>query len=168
MKRIFTIFSVCLFALVTTISIYLYATKERNAYFDYNEVYNNSDLKKKLEKDLEMVVGMRKTQLDSMQLELSFISQKIQAGTVNDQAILSKFEDDKSRYMTYQSQYEEENARLKETYFNQIRKDINDKSMLYAKEQGYTFLFAAMGDGALMYADENKNITDDILEYINK
>lgn len=168
MKRILTISSYVIFIGVTAIALFLFFTKERNAYFDYNEVYNNTELKKKLEKDLERVVSIRKAQLDSMQLELSFVSQKIQSGTEKNPAVLSKFEDDKSRYMNYQGQFEEENARLKETYFNQIRKDINDKAMLFAKENGYTFLFAAMGDGALMYADESKNVTKDFLEYINK
>jgi Skp family chaperone for outer membrane proteins len=168
MKRIIPILAACLLVLVTALTVFLYVNRERVAYFDYNEVYNNSDLKKKLEKDLERVVGLRKSQLDSMQLELSFVSQKIQAGTMKDPAVLGKFEDDKSRYMTYQSQFEEENGRLKETYFNQIRKDINDKSVLFAKEEGYTFLFAAMGDGALMYADESRNVTKDFQEFINK
>jgi outer membrane protein len=166
MKRS-TIIVYAVLAVFAAAIVYLLMTKETNAYFDYNEAYNNSELKKKLEKDLEHVVGIRKAQLDSMQLELSFISQRIQAGTETNQQTLSKFEDDKSRYMTYQSQFEEENARLKETYFNQIRKDINDKSILFAKEQGYTFMFAAMGDGALMYADDSKDVTEEFLKYIN-
>jgi outer membrane protein len=167
MKRAITFTFYALFTLVAALAVYQFATREQNAYFDYNEAYNNSELKKKLEKDLERVVSVRKSQLDSMQLELSFVSQKIQAGTEKDQAVLSKFEDDKSRYMTYQGQFEEENARLKQTYFDQIRKDINDKARLFAKEKGYTFLFAAMGDGALMYADESKDVTKDFLEYLN-
>ncbi len=168
MKRITGVLTYSLIALLAALTIYLFLEREHNGYFDYNELYNNSALKKKLEADLEKVVGLRKSQLDSMQLELSFVSQRIQSGAEKDPAVLGKFEDDKTRYLTYQDQFEEENARLKQTYFDQIRKDINDKSILFAKEKGYTFLFAAMGDGALMYADESKNVTKEFLEYINK
>ena len=157
-----------LFVIMATGLIYLYGSREHTAFFDYNKVYNDSAMKQKLEKDLERLVSMRKSQLDSMQLELSFVSQRIQSGSVKDAATLGKFEDDKSRYMTYQQQFEEENSRLKETYFNQIRKDINDKAVLFAKEQNYTFLFAAMGDGALMYADEKRDVTKAFQEYVNR
>jgi outer membrane protein len=168
MKRFIPLISYTLLAIVSALSIYLYSTRERSAFFDYNEAYNNSALKKKLEKDLETVVQLRKHQLDSMQLELTFVSQRIQSGQVTDQAVLSKFEDEKNRYMTYQSEFEDENTRLKETYFNQIRKDINERSKTFAKEKGYTFLFAAMGDGALMYADESKDVTKEFTDYINR
>ena len=35
-------------AVVAALAIYQFATRERNAYFDYNEAYNHSELKKKL------------------------------------------------------------------------------------------------------------------------
>jgi len=136
------------------------------AYFDYNKVYNECQLKKDLEKDLEKVVGVRKSELDSMQLELSFMSNKVQSGSAN-QEELNQFEDLKNRFLTYQGKYEEENIRLKEQYFNQIRTKINELSKEYAEEHGFDYFFSAAGDGSLMYADKSEDVTEDFLEYVN-
>jgi Skp family chaperone for outer membrane proteins len=144
-----------------------YSNQKNIAFFDYNEVYNDAQLKKELESDLQKVVSNRKGQLDSLQLELSFLSQTIESGKgTPDQ--LNEFEDMKERFLTLQNRYEEENIRLKETYFTQIRTKINDMAKLYAEKNGYQYLFAAVGDGSLMYGAETEDVTKDFKAYLNK
>ena len=149
------------------LSTLTYFNQKNIAFFDYNEVYNDSKLKKELEGDLQKVVSNRKGQLDSLQLELSFLSQTIESRTgTPDQ--LNKFEDMKERFLTLQNRYEEENIRLKETYFTQIRTNINDMAKLYAEKNGYQYLFAAVGDGSLMYGAETEDVTKDFKAYLDK
>ena len=136
-------------------------------YFDYNEVYNNSDIKNRLEKDLKKVGSMRQSELDSLQMELSFLSKKIGENATNEQE-LGNFEDLKERYLGLQQHYEEESVRLKETYFNQIREEINKKAKTFAEMKGYDYVFAGMGDGTLMYGVEALDVTDEFQKYLNQ
>lgn len=154
--------------LITSIilNVVILGNQKRTAYFDYNKVYNDCTLKTKLEKDLEKVVSLRKSELDSMQLELTFMSNKVNSGNAS-QEELNVFEDQKNRYLTFQNRYEEENIRLKEEYFNQIRKHINDKSKAYAEEEGLDYLFAAVGDGSLMYAGESEDVTNEFMSFLD-
>src|SRR3990167_6369222 len=94
------------------LSTLTYFNQKNISFFDYNEVYNDSKLKKELEGDLQKVVSNRKDQLDSLQLELSFLSQTIESGTGTPDR-LNKFEDMKERFLTLQNRYEEENIRKK-------------------------------------------------------
>lgn len=136
-------------------------------YFDYNQVYNNSDIKNRLEKDLKKVGSMRQSELDSLQMELSFLSKKIGENSTNEQE-LGNFEDLKERYLGLQQHYEEESVRLKETYFNQIREEINQKAKTFAETKGYDYVFAGMGDGTLMYGAEALDVTDEFQKYLNQ
>ncbi len=150
-----------------TISITVFVTQKKTAFIDYNTVYNNCTIKKKLEKDLLSVANNRKSELDSLQMELSFLSEKIQANTASNEQ-LSNFEDMKNRFLTLQEKYEEENIRLKETYFTQIRQDINEKAKEFSIKNGYDYLFSANGDGALMYSSESEDVTKDFQLFIDK
>ncbi|MCJ8289337.1 MAG: OmpH family outer membrane protein [Crocinitomicaceae bacterium] len=149
------------------ISVLALKGQKKIAYFDYAEVHEDCDLKERLQKDLEMVVSKRTSELDSIKLELTFLSNKVQAN-IADQEELDLFEDTKNRFLTLQNSYEQENYRLKEDYFNQIRKSINDKAKSFGEDNGYDYLFSAAGDGALMYASESEDVTKLVLEYVNK
>lgn len=149
------------------ISLYFFGKNDNTAYFDFNKVYNNCALKKKLETDLEKVFSIRKSELDSLQLELSLLSGKIESNSASG-IELEKFEDMKTRFLTLQENYEQENMRLKDNYSSQIRKEINDKARLFAEKKGYTYLFAAMGDGTIMYGSEKNEVTKEFQEFIDK
>jgi len=57
---------------------------------------------------------------------------------------------------------------LSERYTQQIWKQINAYVNDYGKENDYEMIFGANGSGSLMYAREAVNVTDEVLEYINK
>ena len=141
--------------------------EKKIAYFDYAKVHEECDLKERLQKDLEKVVSRRTSELDSIKLELTFLSNKVQANNA-DQEELNLFEDMKNRYLTLQNSYEQENYRLKEEYFNQIRQSINEKAKSFGEDNGYNYLFSTVGDDALMYADEGEDITKEMIEYVNR
>jgi Skp family chaperone for outer membrane proteins len=168
LKRITYIgFSLLVITNLTLIGIYFLGKSDNTAYFEFNKVYNDCSIKKKLEADLEKVVSARKSDLDSLQLELSLLSGKIEAKSASSLE-LQQFEDLKTRFLTLQDNYEQENMRLKEDYTSQIRKEINDKAREFSEQKGYTYLFAAMGDGTIMYASEKNDVTKEFQEFIDK
>lgn len=153
--------------LAISFSIFQFFNQKEIAFFDYNVVYNNCKLKIKLEKDLMRVGSKRKSELDSLQMELSFLSQKIGTNKAS-QVELDKFEDLKTRFLSYKDKYEQENMQLKDNYTNQIRKDINDNARLFAEKNGIDFFLAATGDGSLMYAKEANDMTEDFQSFLDK
>lgn len=165
-KKLIIVGAVVLFVFSTVVSIYSYVNHKKMAFFDYNTVYNNCALKIKLEKDLQQVASSRKSELDSLQLELSFLSEKVKANTAT-ALEASNFEDMKNRFLTFQDRYEQENLHLKETYFTQIRKEINNKAKLFAETKGYNYFFAATGDGAMMYASPSEEVTKEFQDYLD-
>jgi len=162
-----TVASLLIGALGIVFGLIAMSGQKKTAYFDYAKVHEGCDLRERLENDLEKVVSSRKSELDSLQLELSFLSNKVQANQA-DEIELIKFEDLKNRYLTFQNKYEEENYRLKEEYFNQIRTSINDKAKAFGEDKGLHYLFSATGDGAVMYAAESEDLTNEFLEYVNR
>ena len=168
MKNKLPLISAITIAIVAiALSVMSLSSQKKMAWFDYNKIYNDCELKKKLETDLEKVVSARKSELDSLQLELSFMSNKVQSCQASNEE-LTQFEDMKNRFLNFQNHYEEENYRLKEQYFTQIRKNINEKSKSYGEDRGYDYLFSAVGDGSLMYATKSEDVTEDFLNYVNQ
>lgn len=168
MKKISYIgFSLLILTNLSLIALHFFGGRDKTAYFEFNKVYNECSLKKKLEKDLEQVVSVRKSHLDSLQLELSLLSGKIESKSAS-QLELQQFEDLKNRFLTLQDNYEQENVRLKENYTSQIRKEINEKARQFSEKKGYTYLFGAMGDGTIMYASEKNDVTKEFQEFIDK
>lgn len=71
-------------------------------------------------------------------------------------------------------EYQEEKSKinlmvneLSQTYTADVWKRINEYVSSYGEEQGYDFIIGATGDGNLMYARKARDVTDEVIEYIN-
>ncbi|MBR8534957.1 OmpH family outer membrane protein [Carboxylicivirga sediminis] len=58
----------------------------------------------------------------------------------------------------------EEEQKIKQTHINRI----NDFLKKYGKEKGYRYILGANGSGNVVYAQEDLNITEEVLEGLNK
>jgi outer membrane protein len=63
-----------------------------------------------------------------------------------------------------QKQIQEEDKKSTQTVIN----DINDYIKEFGKEKGYKIIFGASGSGNIMYADEATDLTETVLEGLNK
>lgn len=145
---------------------YVEFSKDSIVYFDYNEVYNHCEMKKDLEKELERVTNIRRSTLDSMQLQLKFLSNQLNSDESNSSK-LSDFEDLKNVFMNMEQQYKEENMRLKDSYFNQIKSHISERIKIFAEQEGYDIVLTLSNDGSLLYGNDNKDITKDFQAFID-
>jgi outer membrane protein len=150
------------------ITVLLFRPAPKVAYINNAEVYNEFVLKKELESKLNSTRNTRKAVLDSMMLSLQVHSRKLEADKVkmNDPGV-QQFEVAKQEFMAKEQQFSEDNERMAQQYTEQIWKQINQYVQDYAKANGYTFVLGAVGDGALMYGEEQHNITKEVTEYIN-
>lgn len=72
--------------------------------------------------------------------------------------------------LQYQSHLQDLNAHYSQVttdYTADVWKFINDGVNEFGKEQQYDYIFGAAGNGSLMYAADAKNITSDVISFLN-
>ncbi len=147
------------------ISMYNHDTKL--VYIEMGKVYNEFSLSKELNKGLEDVFKKRKLVIDSLYEDLRKQTQELkflEKKTINDVKRVAKLEEE---YYYKQQEFEKQNqttsAECDAKIWNQINQYIKD----YGKSHDYTFMLGANGNGNVMYASESKNVTQDVIQYIN-
>ncbi len=144
--------------------IYSLSQKEKNVYLDTAEVFNGFKLQKELRTKLENVQSARQAILDSIQLRLTAISS---SSDFDPQNPGEEFFSLRGLYQQRQKQFEEDNQRLSNEYDRQIWNQLNQYVKDYGKEHNYTIIFGANGQGNIMYASETRDITKELIDYIN-
>lgn len=160
-------FGMTLFCLGTT--IYLLADKgsDKTAYFLSAEVYNEFDYKKELELELESTQNEAKLLIDSLELDLEMHLNYLKSIEPVETDI-KRFEEKQGRYLEIRDQLEIGYSQKSQDYYNKIWDRINGYVNDYGKKSDFTYIFGANGDGSIMYAEENQDITDEIITIINK
>lgn len=156
--------------LVLSVTLYLFYTnnKSKVAYIKNVELYNEFALKKELETKLTVVKNQRKSILDSLMLQLKMASTQLEYSKEKDSKEMKLFQIQKQEYLYKEKQFDEDDQRLAEQYSQQIWKQINQYVSDYGKENNYSFIYGASGNGAIMYAQDKYDVTKELAEYINE
>lgn len=154
-------------ALVFVAVLYGKSDGNKVAYLKNSELYNQFDLKKELEIKLNNVKNQRKTILDSLMIPLKMLSEKLAIEGEKNQKEMTSFQIRKQQYIEKKKEFEEDSQRLADQYSQQIWKQINQYVKEYGKENDYSFIYGAAGDGSLMYAEDKYDITKELSDYLN-
>lgn len=136
----------------------LYYQTDKTAYVDTSKLYNGFTLKKELEQRAEAIDRSRQNRLDSLQLEIR------KSGGAGGRASAELEE----AYARLNQQFSEDNALILKGFNEQIWKHLNQYVQDYGREHDYAFIYGGDGTGTLMYAGGKKNITDEVLNYVNR
>ncbi len=139
------------------LTYYLHSNKEKTAFVLLNDMYQKFELTKELEKKIEAIELQRKNILDSIKFN-AMAAEKSNS---------KEFENLKQLYFYKEQEFEKSNEQVKQQFDEQIWKQINQYLSDYGKEYKYTYIHGANGNGSMMYVDEKKNITEQVLKYIN-
>lgn len=138
------------------------------AYVNTEMVYNNFELKKKMETQLKSIEQIRSSMLDSMKLQLDLMYSHMQLKQeTNDSMMANNFSNLRDTYFKRQEEFKQANEALAQQYTSQIWSQLNQYLQDYGHKKGYQYIFGANGDGALLFADDAVNITDDVKGYVN-
>ncbi len=142
-------------------------TDLKTAYVTNAKLYSEFEMSKELDGRMKEVQLARKSIMDSLSLELNRLEQMVnnQKATDND---LKLFERVKNEYIVKQQQFVEDNNILTQQYQQQISSQLNQYLKDFTEESGYDYIFGATGNGSLMGAKEEYDVTNKALEYINK
>lgn len=143
------------------------------AYIDTNVLLEKYNGMKEARKAYQVKADKWQSNLDTLKVE---VEQRIKAYEADKNKLSSKerklteelITTKRDQYLKYQKaigqQAQQEDQKLTEGVLNQT----NAYLIEYGKEKGYTILFGANGSGTIVYGTDAVNITEEVLEGLNK
>jgi outer membrane protein len=147
--------------------LYVNFTKPKIGYVVIQEVFNDFELKKELQKKLENVKNYRQKIVDSLRIDLTILSKKVQT---NSATPIEKdlFERKKIEYNQKLQIFEEDNGILTKQYDQEIITQLNQYIKDYGKKNNFDMIQGNNSDGSLMYGKEEFNLTKEVSVFINE
>lgn len=166
-KNKFTLlFAILLIAAIGWI-IYQNRSIPKTGYIIIQDVYNDFELKKEVEKKYLQTKNARDKILDSLAFEVKMIANKVKAENEKNQETVDKFNLKRDEYFQRKQTFEEDNAALTKQYDQEILTQLNQYIKDYAEANNYTYVFGNDGNGSLLYGIETLNITKEVSTYVN-
>ena len=153
------IFGVCLLVLLSLgLQGYQYYNQEKVVFVSVAKVFNGFEMKKELEADYEAVNDQRKFILDSLKVHFN---QRLE---MDDDATLDIL---KREILFKEQQFAESDRILVEQSNGEILTQLNIYMKEFGESRSYYLILGAQGSGSLIYAKPDKNITQEMLKYVN-
>lgn len=141
-------------------------TDEKTGFIEIGKVLEDFKLRIELNNNLTNLKEVRQSILDTLELELNILSRQIDSEKAKDK--ISVFGAKRDHYIDRKHRYENEIDSLSRIYDQQVTVQINQYVKDFGIENNFIYIFGAEGSGALMYAIDSKNITNDVKKYINE
>lgn len=159
--------------LASLATIVISPSKSELVYVDVNQLLEGYDRTKVEQKAFEKKTSVMKANVDSLmtdwQDELKTYERERASMTEKELALKQELLQNKQQQINnyqqaIQKQIQEEDQKMTQTVVN----DINDYVKEYGKHHGHRIIFGAQGSGNIMYAEQGADLTDKILEGLNK
>jgi len=158
--------SVNVFLIGIIVYLTLSSNGEKSAFVNLSMVNEKFDMKKDLENKYNETANARSKILDSLKLELILMEKSIE--NTSNKSELYKYQTLKDNYFRKEREFSEENSNLTSNLSVEMWKQLNEYIEEYGQKYGYNFIFGAAGNGSLMYARQENDITDDVIRFINE
>ena len=140
---------------------------EDSVYVDMGRIYGEFTLTTQLESEYEVVFKARKRIIDSLIEDLKMKAEQVQSQKEKNVEQLTLYARQEQAAMFKKQEFEKDNDLLKAQMTDKIWKRLNQYISDYGDKNKYTFIFGANGQGNIMYANKMRNITDDVIKYVN-
>jgi outer membrane protein len=164
MKTLIFLLSILVAAILVR-EVIVYKNEYKIGYVDVNSLYDSFSFKKELEAKLTHIKETRKNILDSMQVQLRMLAGSLKPNLEKDRML---FEAKRQDFLSKEKSFSEDNDALTQEYSTQVMKQLNQYVQEYGAEHGYTYILGADGNGSIMFADKSKDVTKEVLEYLNQ
>jgi outer membrane protein len=139
----------------------------KTGFINSQELFAEFKGKKELEAKFTQSEVEQNSMLDSLTLEIASLTNQL-TERKNDKKLQVQKEQKEQLYLELKRRFTYSNTTQNQQYTESIWKQINQYAMEYGEEKGFDYIFGATGSGTLMYAKDSKDITEDVLKYINK
>lgn len=166
MKKQYWIILISLFVVTWALLLWRTNGSAKTGYVDLKQVFDEFAYTQELKKDLVTVQAARQKLVDSMEFELKVLSKELEKS--NTAELKSKFDVKLESLMKFRKEAEQDNLALTEQLDSKILTQMNQYVKDFGKENGFDIILGSQGDGTVMYAEDNMNITKTVISYINK
>lgn len=151
----------------------LVSCQDKIAYVDNTKLLNEYQEKKDIEAKLKEQINKYEQKRDSISKAFQAEAQAFDAQARNlEQSVAQKKYNElmqKSQILQQHLQQEEQKIQLEsqkqmDSLLSKVKKSIKD----YGKEKGYTFILGANEGGSVLYGNEKKDITDEVVKSLNE
>ena len=153
---------------IIALSLYIYHScfETKVAFVDIPKVFNGFAMKKELQEKYKKTEQARQRMLDSLSMELQLLSGKLNLNRDNKE-LIQEFDFKRDAFFKSKRLIEEDNAALSSQYDKQILEQMTQYMQDYGKSHDYDLIHGADGNGAMMYANQEYNISDEVTQFIN-
>lgn len=165
MKNLIVNTLISLTVMTIVILVYHNIAKEKTAFVDSRVLFEEFKMKKELEADYMMIENRRKAILDSIEFGLKRMNPNAYDDNIKqtDPLFYSYLQD----YANKKAEFQELNLALTNQYNEQIWKRINTYVKEFGKENGYDYIFGLTDDPIILFSNESKDITQNVVGFIN-
>ena len=168
MKKII-ILTLIISTIAFALSGYSLLRKPKYAYVEVNKIIEKYAFAQKAKAELDSIKGSIEAEhkqiidsLESMKSRASTVKSPKELGELQKNFIQLKAQENEYKKVSQKRLTEAEQKRM-----GPVLAKINDFIYNYGKENGYIFIFGAVGNGSMMFADTAYDITEEVIAAIN-
>lgn len=160
-------------ASLVAFSVWMYSTQRKVAYVDSNELMSNYKGMKDAKQEYEGKMKVWKANVDSLMMgwEKELKAYEKERRTMSKKEIKLKEEllrNKQEQIGNYQKAVQENAMKEEQMATQTVVNQVNDFLKEYGKEHSYDFIYGANASGNIVYANEGYDITQEVLEGLNK
>jgi outer membrane protein len=142
--------------------------RERILYVDTGKLVEGFTLAKELDKKMDEVLKAKKAITDSLFREYKKLSAEADADKRKDIERIKKLAGLEDEMNYKQQEFEKENKAMTADYMSQVWGKLNQYVMDYGKKNNCVYILGATGQGNLMFARDDRSITEELIQYVNE
>ena len=154
-------------AAIASLTISLIELDRKPVFIDLGTVYQEFLLARELQKDLEKVYQARQEVLDTLQRSISALKHEIKAQKKVSDRNLQDLKDLENEFFHREEQFQKENQITANDYNTKIMKQLNEYVAEFGRKNNCAILLGANGQGNIMYADDSRDVTREVTDFIN-
>jgi outer membrane protein len=173
-KSVFeTAFKIIVVACLCVLLLFQFSKKEKIVYVDAVKLMNEYKGMIAARQELDSKTSLWSANLDTLGHELELKIKEYQTGqkklTAKEKALMEELiESKKEQYENYQNIVKEKVQKEDQQLTASVLGKVNDFIKNYGEEHGYQIIMAATQYGNIVYAKEGLDITDEVLNGLNK
>lgn len=159
------IISMAVSIIAILISLFYNNDQKKLAVVDLQRVFSEFSYTLELEASVDSEFRSKRAYIDSLEMSLKRIEMQLLTGRNSDleqqhSIIKNQWEIESISFENaYTTKIEESNEKI----WGQLNQYISD----FGKEKNYDIVFGASGDGKIMYAKDEVDVTEEVIEYVN-
>lgn len=140
--------------------------EKKEAYVVTGELYAQFEYQQELDFEFSEIKKTKEEQLTQYRNQLVGMENKIKADLATDEEI-GEYQIGVGQYRAIENQVNEELASISTDFNTKIWEKLNAFVTEYGEANGYEVIFGADGGGNIMYAEDERNITEDLVTFCN-